>query len=158
MLGKIEKPSSNTATRTWLAYGWIPTMVFLFACNLKPDPCGPNDPERQSAACESTRDGETSSPDSTQNVGTDGVIPICASQNPLPTWESPVSQFVKASCSGSSCHAFASTYDGFENWYNTTNETGAGRFESYLKSSHYNPRVPQSQYDMLKCWIALGLP
>jgi hypothetical protein len=85
-------------------------------------------------------------------------IPLCASQARLPSWESSIGQTVQPFCGSPGCHTEANSYDGFVSWYNTVNGISAGLFETYLSPSHYNPRSSQTEYDVLKCWIALGMP
>jgi hypothetical protein len=149
--GKIKRTSSEMTMFRRLGCCWVPTVVFLFACNPKPDPCGPNDPQNESDACVSARQTAVSS-----TCRTDGgsTPPICASQTTLPTWESSVKQLITTKCSTGGCHTNANSYAGFKSYYDS--ETNTTRFQSYLSPSHYD--LPQAQYDMLKCWLALCLP
>ena len=91
-------------------------------------------------------------------AGGTAVSPLCALQAHLPTWESSIGQTVRPLCGSSGCHTEANSYDDFVFWYNSTNGIRADRFESYLSPAHYNSRTSQAEYDVLKCWISLGLP
>jgi hypothetical protein len=70
------------------------------------------------------------------------------------TWENSVGEKVNGTCASSACHPQASSYSGFVQWY----ERKPSTFSSYLTPSHYNPTVKESEYDLIKCWIEIGLP